>query len=116
MNDDNFWGGTNPGDVSIDTTNSKEMMAGSHITDLHTYKYDESVPPGLLNKVPNVQQVCDPDQKYQLHSLDKYEDSEMLLKTNNTIHAKGIDILSQKIQDYYNQHDEQSITRKYDGG
>ena len=40
-NDDSFWGGINPGDVSIDTTNSKEMMAGSHITDLHTHKYEE---------------------------------------------------------------------------
>ena len=33
MSDDDFWGGTNPGAVSIDTTNSKEMMAGSHITE-----------------------------------------------------------------------------------
>ena len=41
MNDDDFWGGTNPGDVSIDTTNSKEMMVGSHITDLHTHEYKE---------------------------------------------------------------------------
>ena len=35
INDD-FWGGTNPGDVSINPTNSEEMMAGSHITQLHT--------------------------------------------------------------------------------
>ena len=37
MNNDNFWGNTNPGDVSIDTRNSKEIMSGSHITDLHTH-------------------------------------------------------------------------------
>ena len=27
MNDDDSWGGTNPSDVSIDTMNSKEMIA-----------------------------------------------------------------------------------------
>ena len=31
MNDDDFLGSTNPGYMSIDTTNSKEMIAGSHI-------------------------------------------------------------------------------------
>ena len=36
MNDDDFWGNTNSTDVSIDTANSKEMMTGSHITELHT--------------------------------------------------------------------------------
>ena len=29
---DDIWEGTNPSDVSIDTTNSKEVMVGSHIT------------------------------------------------------------------------------------
>ena len=42
MNDDDFWGGTNPGDVSIDTTNSKNMMAGSHITELYTHTNGKS--------------------------------------------------------------------------
>ena len=37
VNDD-FWDNTNPTDVSIDTTNSKEQMAGSHITKFHTNK------------------------------------------------------------------------------
>ena len=80
MNDDDFWGGTNPGEVSIDTTNSKEMMTGSHITDLQTHKYEESFPPELLNKVLNVPQACDLVQKYQLHFLDKSKDSNMLSK------------------------------------
>ena len=31
VNDD-FWDNTNPTDVSIDTVNSEEKMAGSHIT------------------------------------------------------------------------------------
>ena len=105
MNDDDFWGDTNLGDVSIDTTNSEEIMTGSHITNLHTDEYKESVPPELLNKVPNLPQACDSAQKYQLHSLDKSKDSNMLSKTNNTTHAKGINLLGQENQDYYNQHD-----------
>ena len=36
IDDDDFWGNTNPTDVSIDTANSEEMMAGSHITKFHT--------------------------------------------------------------------------------
>ena len=64
MYDNDFLGGTNPGDMSIDTMNSKEMMAGRHITDLHTHEYKESFPPKLLNKVPIVPQACDLAQKY----------------------------------------------------
>ena len=36
MNDDDFWSNTNPADVSIDTVNSKEMMAASHIIKSYT--------------------------------------------------------------------------------
>ena len=96
MNDDDFWGDTNPSDVSIDTTNSEEMMAGSHITELHTHKYEEPVPPELLNKVPNVPEVCDLAHKCQLDPSDKSKDSNMLSKTNNVTHAKDINLLSQE--------------------
>ena len=116
MNDDDFLGNTNSSDVSVDTTNSKEMMAGSNITELHTHRYKEPVPPELLNKVPNVPQVCDLAQKYQLDPSDKSKDSNMLLKTNNVTHAKDIDLSSQENQDYYNRHDQQIITRKHDSG
>ena len=44
INDDDLLGDTNPGDVSIDATISEEMMD------------EESVPPELLSKVPNVSQ------------------------------------------------------------
>ena len=43
INDDDFWGNTNLNDVSIDTANSEEMMAGSHITKFHTSKQEEPV-------------------------------------------------------------------------
>ena len=36
--------------------------------------------------------------------------------TNNTTNAKGINLLSQENQDYYNQHNQQFIARKHDGG
>ena len=49
-------------------------MAGSYITKLHTHKYEESVPPELLNEIPNLPQAYDLAQKYQLDSSDKSKD------------------------------------------
>ena len=92
MHDDLFWGNTNPSDVFIDTTNSKEMMAGSHITKLHTHKYKEPVPPELLNKVLNIPYMCDADQKCQFDPLNKSKDSNMLSKTNNVTYTNGINL------------------------
>ena len=40
----------------------------------------------------------------------------MLSKTNYKTHAKGIDLLGQENQDYYNWHDQQLITHKHDYG
>ena len=59
MNNDDFLGNTNPTDVSIDTANREEMMAGSHITESHTHKHKEPITTKLLNKVSNVLEVCD---------------------------------------------------------
>ena len=42
---------TNPTDVSIDTVNSEEQMAGSHITKFHTPKDKEIVLEDLLSQV-----------------------------------------------------------------
>ena len=100
INDDDFWGGTNIGDMSIDITNSEKMMVGNNTTELYTHKYKESVPPELLSKVPNISQVYDSAQKCQLDQSNKSKDSDMLSKTNNTTHTKEIDLLSQENQDY----------------
>ena len=116
MNDDDFWGITNPTDMSIDTTNSKEMIAGSHITELHTHKHKEPVPTELLNKVLDVLEVCDAVQKCQLDLLDKSMNLNMLSTTSNVTYTNGINLLSQESQDYGNQHDQQLMTRKHDGG
>ena len=40
----------------------------------------------------------------------------MLSKTNNVTHTTGINLLSQKNQDYYNRRDQQYIACKYDSG
>ena len=54
IDDDDFLGNTNPTDVSIDTENSEEIMAGSHITKFHTSKQEEPITTELLNKASNV--------------------------------------------------------------
>ena len=113
MNDDDILGGTNTGDMSIDTTYSEE---GRHIIESHTQNYEESVPPELLSKVPYVSQLCDLTQKYQVDPLDKSKDSNMLSKINNMTHTKDINLSSQENQDYFNQYDQQFIACKHDGG
>ena len=57
MYDDDFQRNTNLTDVSIDTTNSEEMMMGSNITEFHIHKHKELVTTELLNKVSNVPEV-----------------------------------------------------------
>ena len=54
LDDDDFWGNTNPTDVSINTANSEEMMTGSHITEFHTSRQEEPDTTDLLNKVLDV--------------------------------------------------------------
>ena len=49
--DDDFWNNTNPADVSIDTVNSEEQMAGSHITEFHTPDNEQPVLADLLSQV-----------------------------------------------------------------
>ena len=49
IGDDDFWGWNNPSDVSVNTANSTEIMAGSHITEQCTLKYQEFSQPELLN-------------------------------------------------------------------
>ena len=85
--------------------NDKEMILGSHITDLHMHKCEELVSPELLNVVSNEPQAYDLAQNYQLDSSNKSKDSNISLKTNNVPHTKGIDFSSQENQDYYNRSD-----------
>ena len=67
MNDDDFWGNTNPIDVSFDTANSEDIMTGSYITELHTHththKHEESLTTELLYNILNVPKVYDTIEK-----------------------------------------------------
>ena len=83
-------GGTNFGDVSIDTANSEEIMAGSHITEQHTHKYQGPVPPELLNVALNEPHTYDFPQNYQLDSQNKFKNFKILSKKNNVTHTTGI--------------------------
>ena len=47
---DDFWDNTNPTNVYIDTVNSKEKMAGSHITEFHTHEDEQPVVMDLLSQ------------------------------------------------------------------
>ena len=53
---------------------------------------------------------------YQLDSLDKFKDSNILSKTNNVTCTTGTNLTSQENQDYYNQRDQKYIAYKYDIG
>ena len=52
--DDAIWSHTNLSDVSIDTVNSAELIAGIHITEGSTYAFDRSDPYGLLDTTSHV--------------------------------------------------------------
>ena len=111
--DDEFWGGTDPGDVSIDTEISKEIVAGNHIIEQHTQEYQGPVPPELLNVAPNESQTYDLPQNYQVDSLNKFKDLVILLRINNVTNTPATNCLSQDNQDYYNWWDQQYIACKY---
>ena len=67
INNDDFWDNTNSTDVSIDTANSEEMMAGSHIAKFHTFKQEGPVTTELLNKASNVPELTGKDDTGEGH-------------------------------------------------
>ena len=99
---DKLWSGANPSGVSIDTSNNKKVIAGSHITEQHTFKFQGSVKLELLNMIPYKPHSCDSPQNYELDSLDNF----ILLKVNdatiNIANTPATNILNQENQDYYN--------------
>ena len=58
--DDAIWDHTNPSDVSIDTLNSAEDMAGIHITEGTTYTFHTSDSYGLTDTTLNVSHKDNP--------------------------------------------------------
>ena len=70
--DDTIWGGTDPCDVSIDTANSAKVMAGSHITEEHTFTFPRFYQRELLNVAAQVPSEDDLSRYYDLDFLDNY--------------------------------------------
>ena len=52
--DDAIWNHINPSDVSIDTANNAELIAGIHIMEGLTYAFERSDPYGLLDTTSHV--------------------------------------------------------------
>ena len=106
--------------MSIDTANSKEVMADSHIMEQRTFKFRGFVQHKLLNVTSYKPHIDDLSQICDLDSLDKFNDWTILSKGNNVTN-KGAntpvtDIVNQEHQDYCNRQDQQYIGHKYDSG
>ena len=110
IGDDDFFGDTNPSDVTMDIANSKEIMTESQITEQHTLKYQGSIQPELLDMTPYKPQAYDSPQNYQLDSPNNLKDLKILSKsdnvTNNIMNTPATDVLHQENQDYYNRQDQ----------
>ena len=80
-------------------------MAGSHIMEQHTFKFRESVQPGLLNMTSYKPREDSSSQNHDLDFLNNFNDWNMLLKvndaTNNGANTTDNNIVNQEDQDYY---------------
>ena len=72
--DDAIWGDTDPCDVLIDTMNSAEIMASSHITEENTFTFRRSDQHKLLNIAANVPRKDGPLRYYEPDFLVNYHD------------------------------------------
>ena len=77
--DDAIWSRTIPGDVSIDTMNSAEILAGSHITTGSTYTFRRSYPHDLIHN----DDVSWYDGSAFLDNYDKWNKSPNTNSVNN---------------------------------
>ena len=80
--DDTIWNRSNPSDVSIDTANSAEIIAGSHITEGSTYAFERSDPFGLIDTPSHVSDEDDMSWYDGSAFLDSFTDSS---KSEDTI-------------------------------
>ena len=95
--------------MSVDTANIEEAMAGSHITEQHTFKFRGFDKYKL--QTHNIIQAHKPQednlsQNYDLDLLDNFNIWNILSKVNNAINnganTTAIKIVNQEHQDYYN--------------
>ena len=106
---DVIWGGTNLCDVSVDTANSKEVMAGSHIMEQHIFKFRGSDQHEHLNMTTYNPCKDDLSWNQNLDFLDNFHNWNILSKmndaTNNRANTTETTIANQEHQDYYDQRD-----------
>ena len=79
--DDAIWSHSNPNDVSIDTANRAEIIAGIHITEGSTYAFDRSDPYGLLDTTSHVSHENDMSWYDGSAFLDSFTDLNKLEDT-----------------------------------
>ena len=80
--DDSIWSHSNPSDVSIDTANSAELIAGIHIMEGSTYTFDRLDPYGLLDTTSHVSHEDDMSWYDGSAFLDSFTDSNKSEDTN----------------------------------
>ena len=91
--DDYFWKSANPTDVSIDTVNSEEQMAGSHITKFHTHGDKEITPEDILSQ-ENEHFDNEHDRQlsfYRKHMVSNHETDHEHQNTSDSTHNPSAD-------------------------
>ena len=98
--DDAIWSHSNPSDVSIDTANSAELIAGIHITEGSTYAFERLDPYGLLDTTSHVSHEDDMTRCAGSAFLDSFTDSS---KLEDTIGDDDVthDSTSKSIKSYF---------------
>ena len=79
--DDAIWSHSNPSEVSIDTVNSAELIAGIYITEGSTHVFDRSDPHGLLDTTSHVSHEDDMSWYDRSAFLDSFTDLNKLEDT-----------------------------------
>ena len=80
--DDAIWSHTNPSDVSIDTTNSAEIIVGIHSTEVSTYIFHRSDLYGLLKATSHVSHKDNVSWYDRSAFLDIFDDSNESANTD----------------------------------
>ena len=103
--DDAIWGHSDPSNVSIDTTNSAEIMVGSHIMEDHMFIFRRSDQHELLNMAARVPCKDDLSQYYEIDFLDNYHDwnksPDVIDTVNSGANIAGAYFVNQEHQNCY---------------
>ena len=118
--DDAIWGGTNPCDMSVDTANSKEVMAGSHTMEGQKFTLCRSDQHEVINVKAHKPRKDDLFWDYDLDFLDNYydwnESTKVTDTTNSGANITGANFTNQEHQNYGDQQAKQYIACKYNRG